>query len=186
MAKIKVKELRELQKNIDGNIITKEFGVLNIEIKKYLNITKKVEIATSMYLSAIDENNLIDDVSLDIVKKIFIIQNYTNITLPKDSSEAYDLITETGIYNFVYSKMSIDERLELEMIISSFIATKMKEYKRDNSLEHIIKNTLEGFAEKVPNSEELSKLIETAKNEFANLDPDKMDFVKRFMEKTGE
>lgn len=164
MAKIKVGELRDLKKEFCKDIEVVNFHGLEIEIKQYLPIEEKTNLIAGAYIAVADEEK-IDYHLFDIGFRILLINAYTNLTLPKDTLEAFDLIVETGIYDFVYNHIPKREIEELEEFKKKYIKTEIKEIKRKNTIQYIVKQAIDNFLEKVPEKEYTEKFIETLSKE---------------------
>lgn len=183
MAKIKVGDLRELLK-INTDIETHEFKGLDIEIKQYLPMLEKISLVSSIYESAVNTDNglhIVGGNELDIAFKNLFIQFYTNVTLPKNTMDAYNLLVSTGIFNFVYRNLPEDERIDLEMALENHIAKKQEIYEQENTIQYIIKELLSGLIGKLPSLEEAQEFIENASKEIEGFDPSKLKFVEDFM-----
>lgn len=158
MAKIKVGELRNLRKNTGDKVKTCEFEGLNIEVRMYLPIDKKIKLVHEVYLSLMDTNGLATHL-FDVMLNIFIVEYYTNMTLPKDTSEAYDLITETGIFDFVCECLYEKEMNELKNMMLKYIDVKKEEERQNNTFSAIVSQLVEAFDDKLPSQENMDALI---------------------------
>lgn len=181
MSKTTVGELRNLVKDIEKEKIL-EYKGMEIKLITYLPILKKIGLVSSIYQSAInDEDNLclINYNSLDISFKIMFIETYTNITLPKNIIDAFDLITEIGLFDFVYNKLPESEKVGLQHALDNYIEEKQERYERENSLPNLVGNMLEDALGKIPSGDELKKIVGELGKEMKGFDPAKMDFVKK-------
>lgn len=188
MAKIKVSELRELHKVLKKDIQTHEFNGLPIEISSYLPIKEKISLVSSIYESAVNRNDglhIVNYNSLNIAFKIFFISTYSNITLPKDEIESYDLISESGLFDFVYDKLPMSERIELKQVLGDFIQSKEDIYEQENTIQYTIKELFNGLINKLPSLDEAKLFVEQASKEFEGFDPNKLNFVKDFLHWNG-
>lgn len=180
MAKIKVGKLRDLVK--DEIEILKHKG-LEVEIKRYLPIEKKLELALSVYSSCVDDDNglkTINGNSKDIALVYYIAKYYTNINLPRDIFEAYDIFMQTGLYTGI-EHIIHDEIIKIEEIISNIIAYEKERYHQENQLVYVVKQALQELADKLPTVEESENLIKEFKKEMDDLDLNKLNFVKDFV-----
>ena len=183
MANIKVGELRDLQKEFVKDTEIINFHGLEIEIKQYLPMEKKLELAYTIYNSCIDKDNgllVVNENSMDIIKTYFITQYYTNLTLPKDYFEGADLLISTGLYEVIKENIK-DEINRIEDIIANIKMQELVKYEQENSIQYIIKDTLNQLIEKIPTSDEAKKFVEEASKEINNFDPDKLKFIKDFL-----
>lgn len=183
MSKVLVGDLRKLKKEVCEGVEAFEYKGLNIEVKQYLPILEKIGLVSSAYMSAVgqlDELSIIDYNALEIAWKVLVIERYTNITLPKNNVEAYDLILETGIYEVVSDKI-YDELNKLEKVLSNHIAEQNDTFDRTNTMTNMIKNTLDKLGNNMPDMKEVQDLIAGASKTFEGFDPEKLNFVKDFM-----
>lgn len=180
MGKITVGKLRELDKNTpkEKNF---EYEGFQIKLKTYLPILDKISFVSLIYNSAIndDEYGVLNRNSLDISFKIKFIETYTDIKLPENIIDAYNLLMSTGLFDVVYDNLPLKEQVELSLILENYIEEKQEIYERENSIGNIVKTTIEELLEKMPSGEELQKLIGELGKEVKNFDPDKMEFVKK-------
>lgn len=187
MANIKVGELRNLQKEFVEDIETINFHGLEIEVKQYLPIEKKLELAYTIYNSCVNTDNgllVVNENSMDIIKAYFITQYYTNLTLPKDYFEGVDLLVSLGIYEVI--KENIEDEIDrIEYIIANIKMQELVKYEQENSIQYIIKDVLNQLIEKIPTADEAKKFVEEASKKIENFNPDKLKFVKDFMDKNN-
>lgn len=177
MSKVKVSELKKLNKSID-NTIQVEYNGLNIEVKKYLPFQEKLNLATSIYKMSLNDAEfvLIDKNAREIAKVYLITQYYTNISLPKDILEAYDLLMSTGVYEVIVKQIP-DEIIMIDMMVDNIEKYHEEKYRKEND----VKNVLRRIIENTPSPEELKKFIEETSEELKNFDPNKLNFVTEFL-----
>lgn len=140
MSRVKVSELRALDKQQDKTIRV-EYSGLNIEIKKYLPFQEKLSLAASVYNLALKDSEimLVDEDIKELAKVYLIVKEYTNISLPKDTLEAYDLLISTGLYDCIASQIP-EEISRIEKMIDNIELYHENRYKKENATENIIKN----------------------------------------------
>ncbi len=188
MSKIKVGELREVLKELESKQIgveTISFHGLSISIKQFIPIQGKINLASSIFESAIDRSgdlHILDGNKLDIAYKVLVVGEYTNITLPKDTVVSYDMLCRSGLFDVVYDAIPLDERLLLESVLDNYIDAERDEYEQRNAIQYIVKDLLQKLMNKIPDGVELDELVKNASEEFANFDPDKMEFLKSAMD----
>ena len=181
MAKVKVSDLRTLVKN---EIEELDYNGLKIEIKKYLPVAQKLELVLSVYNSCIDEDNglkVVNGNSKEIALVYFITKYYVNVNLPKDIFEAYDILIESGLYNTI-ENVIYDEVIRIEDMLDEVIAYEDEKYHQENQFVYVMKSFLQELISKVPTVDEAKDFMEMAKKEVDNFSPDKVEFVKRFLE----
>lgn len=186
MSKIKVSELRAL---IDKNgIEILDYNDLKIEIKKYLPIAQKLELVLSIYNSCVDEDNglkIVNGNSKNIALVYFITKYYTNINLPKDIFEAYDILIETGLYNAIKNTIR-DEVIRVKEMLDEVIAYEDEKYYQENQFVYVVKNLLQELINKVPSLEEAKDFVEMVEKEISGFDPNKVKFIKDFIDLNKE
>lgn len=192
MAKIKVGELRDTIKLMD---IKSEkainFNGLEISIKQYLPIAEKLTLIKSIFESAIDRENglhILNGNSLDIAFRVLLVEKYTNLNLPQrkdddgnlatDIIQSYNMLVSSGLYDTIYENIPVTELSDINMALNNHIDAERDEYDQKNTIQYIIKDGLNKLIEKTPNETQLKELIANAKEEFSNLDIDKMNFLK--------
>lgn len=183
MGKITVGKLRELDKNTPKEKIFEHEG-LQIKLKTYLSILDKISFVSLIYNSAIndDEYGVLNRNSLDISFKVKFIETYTDIKLPENIIDSYNLLISTGLFDVVYDNLPLSEQIELSTVLDRYIEEKQEIYKRENSVGNIIKNAIDEILTKIPSGKELQKLIGEMGKEMKSFDPEKLKFVKDFVE----
>lgn len=185
MSKIKVKELREvLKQNQKDNIKVVDYNGLKIEIKQYIPFQEKINLVATMVESTINRDNglhIINGNTLDLAFKVLLVGEYSNITLPKDYMESYDLLVSSGLYEFIYENIPHNELLDIQMALNNHIDAERDEYEQKNTIQYIIKDLLGGLIDKIPSEEKLNEIIANVKNEISTFDPNKMEFIQDFI-----
>jgi len=179
-SKINVKELKEMRKQID-NVVEVQVNGLKIEVKKYLPIKEKMNLVNSIYQTSLEnqEMNLIDYNKKEIAKVILITQYYTNIKLPKDILEGYDFLMSTGIYSAIEHAIT-HEIITIKQMVRHVELYNENKHKKENDIKAMINKIID----KTPTDEEIKKMIEQTKEEINNFEPNKLKFVKDFINKT--
>ena len=182
MAKVKVGELKKLNKNIE-DIRTIEHKGLTIEIKTYLPIVKKTELAMSIYESCVDRFGgllTINENSREIATVNLVTEYYTNINLPKDKINSYDLLVKTGIYETV--KQAIQDELTIvENMVDNIALKEWEEYEQKNSMQYIFKGIVYELMDLIPTPESTKAMVEELEKQIADFSPEKMEYVNEFM-----
>jgi hypothetical protein len=183
MSKILVNDLKELAKQSPQTIAV-PFHEFLIEVKTYLPITEKINLVSSIYKSAVDEDDslsIINYNALHIAYKVLVTKAYSDVSLPKDTVQAYNMLVSTGLYDKIYESIPLGERLELEKVFDNYIDEKEIRYERENTLPNIVKNILNGLVDKLPSMDEAKMFIEQASKEIEGFSPDKLQFIQDFM-----
>lgn len=185
MSKILVKELKEaLKQNQKQNIKAVDYNGLQLDIKQYLTISEKLTLIKSIFESAIDRDNglhILNKNSLDIAYKVLLVQTYVpNLTLPKNVIESYDMLCESGLYDFICEIIPTGELIDIEMALKNHIEAERDEYEQKNTIQYIIKDLLSGLIDKLPSKEEAEEFVKMASKEIEGFDKDKLNFLKDF------
>lgn len=180
MSKITVGKLRELAKGTSKEKIF-DYNGFKIKLKTYLPILDKINFVSYIYQFSIDEENfnVVDHNSLDISFKTRFVEVYTDIKLPENIIDGYNLIMSTGLFNLVYNNLPECEKEELQQVLDNYINKKQDIYERENSISNVVKVAIDRLLKNIPSGEELQKLIGELGKEVKNFDPDKMEFVKK-------
>ena len=83
----------------------------------------------------------------------------------------------TGIEHIIH-----DEIIKIEEIISNIIAYEKERYHQENQLVYVVKQALQELADKLPTVEESENLIKELRKEMDDLDLNKLNFVKDFVD----
>ncbi len=177
MEKVLVGELRDSIKLdvIINDIKEIKYKELKIKVLQYLPITKKIQLITSIYESAVNRENgllTLDKNLLDLALKQLVVEYYTNLTLPKDVFESYDLLMGTGLYYKVIEAIPERELETVVQLLDNHIEVGKEEYEQKGKLDYIVKNTLK----------ELVKYIDGTMKTIEDFDPSKMEYLNKFME----
>lgn len=185
MAKIKITELKNAVKlNEKEEIKVIPFNGLEIEIKTYIPFQEKINLVGTIFESAINRDNgfhILNGNSLNLAFRVLLVEKYTNLTLPKNIVETYDMLTSSGLFDLIYEAIPTKELSEIRMALDNYIDAERDEYEQKNTIKYIIKD----FISSLPSKEETEALIKSAKEEFSNFDPNKLEFVKEFLAKTS-
>lgn len=190
MAKIKVGELRELGKQTE-DIIEVSYGEVNLEIKRYLPILDKVGLISSIVEGCIDRENglfIVRHEIKDMAYKIAIVEKYTNLTLPKDDIEAFDLINKSGIINTVMDTIPESELQILSKLLQDRINEERERYNQGNNIENIIKdgvNSIMFTIEDFIGGSSAKDLIKDVKGALNDIDPEKLSILQEFARING-
>jgi len=183
--KIKVGELRDTIKLMDVPLIkTIDFNGLEIEIKQYLPLQQKINLVGTIVESTINRDNglhIIDNNALELAFRVLLVKEYTNLTLPKDYMEAYDMLVSSGLYYKIYENIPEYERRDLRMALNNHIESMRDEYEQKNTIQYIIKDGLNKLIEKIPDEEGMKEFIKNASNELNNMNPENLKFVQEFL-----
>lgn len=179
MSKIKVGELREVLKELESKQVgveTISFHGLSISIKQFIPIQEKINLVASIFESSIDRSgdlHILDGNKLDIAYKNLVVGEYSNLTLPKNTLESYDMLCESGLFDVIYDGIPLDERLLLENVLDNYIDAEKDEYEQRNTIvdrelriENVIKDGIDRllaeltrFIDKLPEKDEWGDIM---------------------------
>lgn len=181
MTKIKIGELKNaIKKNEAKSVKIVKYNDLEIEIKQYLPIENKIALAKSIYESVAkteDGLQVINKNSLNIAQSVLMIEFYTNLTLPKDTIEAYDLIISSGIYDFIIDGIEDDELDRTMTVIKNYFESEKEEFEQRNNFIYTVKT----FLNNLPSMDKMMNTLEEAKKEINSFSPDNVKFVQEFL-----
>lgn len=196
MAKIKIGDLKEMNKQVEETVNFEYMG-LNFEIKQYLNILDKIGLASSIVSGCINREGglfVVSHSTKEVAYKLAIIENYTNLTLPKNEIEAFDLISRSGILDVVENAIPKNELLILSNLLEDRITEERDKYSQENRLENIIKKGVDGLLytlENLPSVEEMGNLPKELTGAFAGimdgfkqLKPEQQEYVSSLVDAT--
>lgn len=202
MSKILVGDLRNaLSLNESPQNVEIEYNGLEILVKQYLSIQKKINLVSSVYYSSIDiedELQIVNYNSIEIAFRRLVVEEYTNLTLPKGVSETYDLLTSSGLYDTIYQTIPKTEREDLKTILENYIKGQQDRYERENTVETIVKEgirSLVGLMENIGDTigsingiedlpSELTGVFASIMENFNELDKDKQRYISNLVEAT--
>lgn len=185
MANIKVSDLKKaIKENKTDGIKILDWNGLEIEVKNYIPIEEKISFAMSVYESAVNTENglhIVNDNYVELAYRVLLIETYTNLSLPQtkgddgekitDIVRAYDLLCESGLYDFIYGGIPVYEICSLEDVLENYIKTQRDKYEQNIKIEKVIKdgisnllNKLEEFTKSMPTTEEMEKTPDLVAN----------------------
>lgn len=183
MKKPTLKKLEKLAK-VFKNTKTFDYEDFTLEVKQYLPIEEKKALVADVALRCIAEDNglqIIYTYISHIVKSTSIIRYYTNIELPKDNFEAYNLLNKLDIYKQALSMIPQSELDEINMMIDKLIEDLKFNQMYSSNVKTVVSQVLNKLVDKLPSSEEAEKFIEDASKEIKEFDPNKVKFVQDFL-----
>lgn len=183
---INMDNLATINDEFADTTIVKHRG-LKIEIKKYLPILEKVNLVSSVAKGCIRGNGdifEIDHASKNIAYGLEIINSYTNIEVPNNSIEAFDVVKKSGLLDIVIDNIPHTEIVELYGMLENKLQEKRNIHQQENRLENIVKSGIDRLIllmESFIGEESAMDLIELSKKAVNELNPDNLGFVKEFL-----
>jgi hypothetical protein len=164
------------------NLVTIEQVKDNLElinIKQYIPFAFKKKMVEEIIgvCTSVDENGVIhvDSALKQMAFEFSVVNQYTNLDLPDDNIEAYDLIKEYGIADYVFNKIDSNELSFIKNCLNeqiNYILT------INNSMENLVAKGIAKVANSFPDKKGWSKLIKEIFKGVNNINPDKLGFIK--------
>ena len=122
MAKIPFSKLG-LKVNTDVAIL--HFNDQNIEVLRYLPMSDKLDLITTVVNNTVDDNGFYNPVKLDIFLMLEIVEAYTNLTFTakqkEDPLKLYDLLCSSGLIAAVLDVIGSNEVSNLQNSVKQTI-----------------------------------------------------------------
>lgn len=163
----KVQTIQLKLKDREGKDVNRE-----VKVKQRLDIEEKLEllylaysVSLNSFANQVDENVKLDSVygvnlyKFHITYTVYLIKYYTNISLPENVVDAYNLIQQIGLSEIVLEEIPQRELDELEDIKNKFLQTKKDGLDKQADITIIIKEFFEGVLNKLPNKETIEKYM---------------------------
>jgi hypothetical protein len=178
MAKISFTKLG-LKTNTDVNVITwkNDEEIIEVEVKKYLPITEKLEVISKIVNGSIDENDFYNPVRLEIYTTLERIYAYTNINftakMKEDIFKLYDNIVSSGFNDDFLAAIPTEE---FDMISIAAERTLKNYYGYKNSAKGIMEAITTDYSNLNLDADELRQKM---------ADPNVVPLVKDILTKLG-
>ena len=176
MAKVSFSKLG-LIKNNNINII--EFNGQKIEIKQYLSINDKANLASNVlnYTIGNGTTRFINPLQVEVYTLLQIVEKYTNINFTDkqkdDPAKLYDLIVSSGLWNLIFEKI---DQTEYNAMINYINKSVKAFYDYYNSVYGIIDNINKQYETMNLDATEIQKKLDN---------PENLTLLKEVLEKLG-
>lgn len=174
MAKLSFNKLKLKMSEEVVNII---FNEQTIEVKKYLPINEKLEMAGRILSLSADENRFWNIGKIDLFFNLEILYNYTNIVFTDkqkdDPCKLYDLVKTSGLLTEVKRVIGNDE---LEKTYDILMETVKAIYTYNNSVMGILDNISKDYSNLDLEASEIQKKL---------ADPNNLTLIRDVMAKLG-
>ena len=176
MAKVSFSKLG-LIKNNNINII--EFNGQKIEIKQYLPINDKANLASNVlnYTIGNGTTRFINPLQVEVYTLLQIIEKYTNITFTdkqrEDPAKLYDLIVSSKLWELVFEKIDKDDYAAMISYINKSVEAFYNYY---NSIYGILDNINKQYETMNLDAAEIQKKLDN---------PESLSLLKEVLEKLG-
>lgn len=147
IGKILVGDFRKFGTNLNRTKI-EVMGESEIAIKTYLPIKEKIDLGLKIFTETVILNEgmlTADETIREIATVCYMVEDYTNITLPKDKFEAYDIIKSSGIDKIVEASIGESEIVAINNIVDNYIHNEFEKHEQANSISNVIKNAISGL-----------------------------------------
>ena len=176
MAKVSFSKLG-LTKNNNLNII--EFNGQKIEIKQYLSINDKANLASNVlnYTIGNGTTRFINPLQVEVYTLLQIIEKYTNITFTdkqrEDPAKLYDLIVSSKLWGLVFEQIDKDDYATMISYINKSVEAFYNYY---NSIYGILDNINKQYETMNLDAIEIQKKLDN---------PESLSLLKEVLEKLG-
>lgn len=176
MAKVSFSKLG-LTKNNNVNII--EFNGQKIEIKQYLSINDKANLASNVlnYTIGNGTTRFINPLQVEVYTLLQIIEKYTNITFTdkqrEDPAKLYDLIVSSKLWGLVFEQIDKDDYATMISYINKSVEAFYNYY---NSIYGILDNINKQYETMNLDAAEIQKKLDN---------PESLSLLKEVLEKLG-
>lgn len=174
MAKVSFTKLG-LKANVDTKEL--EFNGQIIEIKQYLPINSKLEIASNVLNNSEDGNGFPNWGKIDMFLALEIIDYYTNITFTEkqkeDLEKLYDLMAGAGLVDKIVEAIPAEEYSKLRFMVND---TAVAFYNRQNSAIGIIEAITSDYSNLNLDASEIQKKL---------ADPENLGLLRNVLDKLG-
>lgn len=176
MAKVSFSKLG-LTKNNNVNII--EFNGQKIEIKQYLSINDKANLASNVlnYTIGNGTTRFINPLQVEVYTLLQTIEKYTNITFTdkqrEDPAKLYDLIVSSGLWGLVFEQIDKNDYAEMISYVDKSVEAFYNYY---NSIYGILDNINKQYETMNLDAAEIQKKLDN---------PENLTLLKEVLEKLG-
>lgn len=169
--------------NIQDDSVTINFDGKEINVKKHIYESEKIEIAKNIakiYFIDLDdfESGLTGKDLKNSIYTYYLIKYYTDLEIPKNVSYAIstDIVTISGLLDKILSCIPLNERANLSKIIDDTIEYEKFRIVQENSVENQLKRFIE-YIEQNFNKDNLLKLLNEAKDGINGFDLSKFPMI---------
>jgi len=163
-----IEQIRENEYKIDD---------LNLYIKPYLSLTaKKILIKKILDICIINSDIKKIDFSLKRFAYDYVLSNeYSNINFElEDVLVSYDELKENGVINDILNSIPESEKEFIDYVLQKEIEQIQLV---DNSLASVVSKQLSKLVEKLPDSNEINKMIPKLSKQINKISPDSFKFL---------
>ena len=154
-----------------------DIGVLDLNIKKYLSLTEKKILIEKILDICIIEGDIkrIDFTLKEFAYEYMLVNLYVGINIgTEDIVEIYDELKEKGIINKIITNIPESEIRFIDNVLQKEIEQVQLV---DNSLAGVVSKQLSKLVEKLPDSNEINKMIPKLSKQINKISPDSFKFL---------
>lgn len=176
MAKVSFNKLGLIKNN---NVNIMEFNGQKIEIKQYLSINDKANLASNVlnYTIGNGTTRFINPLQVEVYTLLQVIEKYTNITFTdkqrEDPAKLYDLIVSSGLWGLVFEQIDKDDYTAMISYIDKSVEAFYNYY---NSIYGILDNINKQYETMNLDATEIQKKLDN---------PENLALLKDVLEKLG-
>jgi hypothetical protein len=171
--------------NVKEEIVETKFKDIPIKIKKRISLIDKIIVAKSIrdfcFADVVESNS---DVTSHDFKSIlhvyFFVKSYSDFDFEEnnDYHNIANILITSGLYEFVYSQVSTNDKIQFQNEIERVFEDKYRQITYEQSAENLIAKLIEWIKAKVPDKEELDKMLKDLPNIVNSFDPNKLKFIQ--------
>ena len=162
---------------VNSNVEILPYNEQNIEVMRYLPISSKLDVITTVINNAIDNNGFYNPVKLEVFLTLEIVNAYTNLTFTakqkEDPLKLYDLLCSSGLAAAIIDHIDESEITSLRSSIEGSIKSI-----------YAYRNSILGILETI-NSDYSSLNLEASEIQEKLANGENIDLLKDILSKLG-
>ena len=95
-----------------------------MEIKRTLTATEMNALYNTMIVCLYDEDDEYSYQFRDYLWRRAVIESYTDMSLPSDTNEAYEICRNKELWNKIQSSIDVDQLEEIDTAVSNYVSDK--------------------------------------------------------------
>ena len=120
---------------------------IEIEVKKYLTVDEYFEFIEMVVNGVFQKDSSYMPEAMDVVNRITTIAMYTDIELPDDPREQFDLVFRTDLYDWVMNRICCEQISSINRVISERVLMLQEEKENDiDKKMNELKSTVESLS----------------------------------------
>ena len=167
----------KLNLKVNTEVSTISCGEYNIEVRKYLPMSEKIQLIMNILNYAVDDNGFYNPLKVHTFLVLETVYTYTNLNftakMKEDGFKLYDIFMSTGLFEQIVNCIPSHEWEDLQRTVQETIQSI---YSYKNSVMGVLDTIKQDYSS-------LNLDLETVKNNIA--DPEQLDLLKQIILGTG-